>query len=229
MTVDRPAPLRPDGEAPRQAPPLPRGFIIALLLAGLVLAAILGLLLQGVTRDSFVMPLLYAAWLADLVFRSVPGWLWWAWFLVIALVLAARSLRTRAAADPIERGDRRRTEGVIHAWMARIQSGDQGDYFRWRLARDLAELALQFLAFRDRSDLGQRDRSQYVELLNAPPEIRAYLHTGLTAPPWQPQDMRSRLARLWRPITHTKDSPLEIEPALVAQFLEGQLEKEHDD
>lgn len=226
---------RPDAEnvsAPESRnapPPLPRAFIIALLLAGLVLAAILGLLLQGVTRDSFVMPLLYAAWVADLVFRSVPGWLWWAWFLVIALVFAVRSLRMRVAADAVERGDRRRTEGVIHAWIARIQSGDQGDYFRWRLARDLAELGLQFLAYRDRGDLGQRDRSQYVELLNAPPEIQAYLRMGLTAPPWQPQDVRSRLARLWRPITKTKDSPLEIEPAVVAQFLEGQLESEHDD
>ena len=227
MTVDQPSPLRPDGEASRQAPPLPRAFIIALLLAGLALAAILGLLLQGVTRNAFVMPLLYAAWLADLVFRSVPGWLWWAWFLVIALVLAVRSLRMRVAADKIERGDRRRTEGVIYAWIARIQGGDQGDYFRWRLARDLAELGLQFLAFRDRGDLGQRDRSQYVELLNAPPEIQAYLRMGLTAPPWQPQDVRSKLARLWRPIK--QDSPLEIEPALIAEFLEGQLENKHDD
>jgi hypothetical protein len=224
---------RPDAEkvaAPElqnAPPPLPRAFIIALLLAGLALAAILGLLLQGVTRDSFVMPLLYAAWVADLVFRSVPGWLWWAWFLVIALVFATRSLRTRVAADAVERGDRRRTEGIIYAWIARIQSGDQGDYFRWRLARDLAELALQFLAFRERGDLGQRDRSQYVELLNAPPEIQAYLRTGLTAPPWQPQDVRARLARLWRPAR--RDSPLEIEPAVIAQFLEGQLEKEHDD
>lgn len=183
--------------------------------------------MQGVARASFVMPLLYAAWLADLFFRSVPGWLWWAWFLVIALVLAARSLRTRAGADLVERGDRRLTEGVIHGWIARIQSAGQGDYFRWRLARDLAELGLQFLAYRDRGDLGQRDRSQYVELLNAPPEIQAYLRTGLTAPPWQPQDLRSRLARLWRPTT--KDSPLEIEPAVIAQFLEGQLETEHDD
>jgi len=63
--------------------------------------------------------------------------------------------------------------------------------------------------------------------LGAPPEIQAYFHMGLTAPPWQPQDVRARLARLRRPTQ--QDSPLEIEPAVIAQFLEGQLEKEHDD
>ncbi|MDQ1301252.1 MAG: hypothetical protein QG637_1173, partial [Chloroflexota bacterium] len=109
----------------------------------------------------------------------------------------------------------------------RIQSGDQGEYFRWRLARDLAELGLQLLAYRDREDLSRRDRSQYIEALNAPPDVAAYLRTGLVAPPWQPQDLRSRLRRLWQPTK--KDSPLEIEPAVVAQFFEGQLEKEHDD
>lgn len=222
-------PTRAKVASPEQpsARPISQTYVIAFLILGLVLAVILGLLLQGVTRNSFVMPLLYAAWLADLVFRSVPGWLWWAWFLIIALVFAARSLRGRAGADALERPERRLTEGVIRAWIARIQSGDQGEYFRWRLARDLAELGLQFLAFRDRGDLGQRDRSQYVEALNAPPEIQAYLRMGLTAPPWQPQDVRSKLARLWRPTK--QDSPLEIEPAVIAQFLEGQLEKEHDD
>jgi len=222
--LDRATPLPPGQPS---APPPRRAYIAAFLLAGLILVVILGLLLQGVTRASFVMPLLYMAWLADLFFRSVPGWLWWAWFLVIAIIFAARSLRARAGADLTERGDRRLTEGAIHTWVARIQSSRHGDYFRWRLARDLAELALQFLAYRDRGDLGPRDRSQYVALLGAPPEIQAYFHMGLTAPPWQPQDVRARLARLRRPTR--QDSPLEIEPAVIAQFLEGQLEKEHDD
>lgn len=222
-------PIHEGASAPERqgARPVNQAYVIALLILGLVLAIILGLMLQGVARASLVMPMLYLAWLADLVFRSVPGWLWWAWFLVIALVFATRSLRVRTGADAVARDDRRLTEGAIRTWIARIQMGDQGEYFRWRLARELAELGLQFLAYRDRGDMSRRDRSQYIELLNAPPDVEAYLRTGLIAPPWQPQDLRSRLTRVWRPMR--KDSPLEIEPAVIAQFLEGQLEKEHDD
>jgi hypothetical protein len=197
------------------------------LLGGLILVVFLGLALQGVARTSLIMPMLYLAWLADLVFRSVPGWLWWAWFIVIALVITTRSLRTRPGGEPAPRQNHRPTDGAIRIWMARLQMNAQGDYFRWRLARELAELALQFLAYRDREDLTRRDRSQYIELLNAPSDIQAYLRTGLVAPPWQPQDIRARLTRWWRPAHH--DSPLQLDPAVIAQFLEGQLEKEHDD
>lgn len=220
-------PAEPDMPAGPAAPPIKRGYLIALFAAGLLSAIALGLALQGLTRASIVMPLLYLAWLADLVFRSVPGWLWWGWFLIIALVIAGRSLRTRPRPEPIEREDRRLTAGAIRGWMARLESGDQGAYFRWRLARDLAEMALQFLAYRERGGLEPRERSQAIALLDAPADIVAYLQAGLAAPPWQPHDLRSRLARLWHPIH--RDSPLEVEPATIARFLEGQLEKEHDD
>lgn len=217
----------PTTPEPSAAPPVKRGYIIALLAAGLLLAILLGLALQGVARASLVMPLLYLAWLADLVFRSVPGWLWWAWFLIVALVIAGRSLRVRPRPEPVERPERRLTAGVIRAWMGRLQSGEQGAYFRWRLARDLAELALQLLAYREGSGVAPRERSQALEQLAAPPEIAAYLQAGLTAPPWQPHDLRSRLARLWRSLPG--DASLEVEPATIAQFFERQLESEHDD
>ncbi len=219
-------PVELPGSEPQGLPPSSRLLLVGLFVLGLILVIGLGLALQSVARTSIVMPLLYLAWLADLMFRSVPGWLWWAWFLIIALVIAGRSLRVRTRPEPSERRDFHFTTGAVRSWMGRIEASEHGEYFRWRLARDLAELALQLLAYRNRGEVAPRDRSQSIELLEAPAPIAEYLRSGLTAPPWQPHDLRSRLAQLRHPTRNP--SPLSVEPATIARFLEGQLEKEHD-
>jgi len=204
-----------------------RTYLILLLLLGLALAIVLGLALQGVARQAIVMPILYLAWITELIFRSIPGWMWWAWFLIIVSVIALRSLRgrTRNAARP--RALRSPVDGPARTWAIRVHTAKQGEYFRWRLAHDLAELALQYTAYRDHRGLAKYDRGEYIETLNAPPDVLAYLQAGLKAPPWQPLDRLSRVTRFWRPIKD--DSPLALNPAKAVQFLEGQLERESDD
>ncbi|MCX7669218.1 MAG: hypothetical protein N2439_04020, partial [Anaerolineae bacterium] len=162
-----------------------------------------------------------------LFFRSVPGWVWWAWFLIMALVFAARSLRTQIRPAPPPPAARGPAQGAIHLWTGRLQAAEHGGYFRWRPAHDLAELSLQLLSYHERGDLSHGDRSAAIERLAAPPPIAAYLRMGLAPPPWRAQDLRSRLERLWR---HTEeDAPLKLDPATVVQFLQEQLESKHDD
>jgi hypothetical protein len=204
-----------------------RTSLILLILLGLALAILLGLALQGVARSTIVMPILYMAWMADLIFRSVPGWLWWAWFLVILVIIALRSLRGRARNAGSRSVIRPPVDGPARAWAIRVRTAGQGEYFRWRLAHDLAELALQFTAYRDHRGLAKYDRGEYIETLNAPPDVLAYFQAGLKAPPWQPVDRLSRVTRFWRPIKD--DSPLALDPSKAVQFLEGQVEHESDD
>lgn len=214
--------------SPQRLSTASRALLVGLLLGGVIAAAGLGLALQGVARDSLIMPALFLVWLIGLFFRSVPGWVWWAWFLVIALVFAARNLRTHLKPEPTAPQPRGPAQGAIHAWAGRLQAAEHGGYFRWRLAHDLAELSLQLLSYRQRGDLSRAERSEAIELLAAPPQVAAYLRMGLAAPPWQAQDLRARLARLWRR-DNEEDAPLLLDPATVVQFLEGQLEREHDD
>jgi hypothetical protein len=204
-----------------------RTYLILLLFLGLALAIVLGLALQGVARQAIVLPILYLAWLAELIFRSIPGWLWWVWFLIIVAVIALRSLRGRARNAGPRRTQRLPVDGPARAWAIRVHTAKQGEYFRWRLAHDLAELALQYTAYRDHRGLAKYDRGEYIQTLNAPPDVLAYLQAGLKAPPWQPLNRLSRVTRFWRP---TKDdSPLALDPAKAVQFLERQLERESDD
>ena len=204
-----------------------RTHLILLLFVGLALAILLGLALQGVARQAIVMPILYLAWITELIFRSIPGWMWWAWFLIIVSVIALRSLRGRTRNVGPRRALRPPVDGPARTWAIRVRTAEQGEYFRWRLAHDLAELALQYTAYRDHRGLAKYDRGEYIETLNAPPDVLAYLQAGLKAPPWQPLDRLSRVTRFWRPIKD--DSPLALNPAKAVQFLEGQLERESDD
>ncbi len=205
-----------------------RVLLVGLLLGGLAAAVTLGLVLQGIARASLVMPIMFLAWLIGLFFRSVPGWVWWAWFLIIALVFAARSLRTYIKPMPAELPPRGPAQGAIRAWAGRLQAAEHGGYFRWRLAHDLAELSLQLWSYHERSDVSRGNRGAAIERLAAPPHIAAYLRMGLAAPPWQAQDLRSRLERLWR--HDEEDAPLKLDPTTVVQFLEEQLwESKHDD
>jgi hypothetical protein len=201
--------------------------LILLLLLGLALAILLGLALQGFARSAIVVPLLYLAWMADMIFRSVPGWLWWAWFLVVITIIALRSLRGRVRGPGPRRVARPPVDGPARAWANRVRAAGQGEYFRWRLAHDLAELALQYTAYRAHRGLGKYDRGEYIETLNAPPEVLAYFQAGLKAPPWQPVDRFSRVTRFWRPIRD--NTPLALDPAKAVQFLEGKLERESDE
>jgi hypothetical protein len=204
-----------------------RTYLILLLILGLALAILLGLALQGIARQVIVMPILYLAWMAELIFRSIPGWLWWAWFLIIVAVIALRSLRVRTRDAGPRRALRPQVDGPARTWAIRVHTARQGEYFRWRLAHDLAELALQYTAYRDHRGLAKYDRGEYIGTLNAPPDVQAYLQAGLKAPPWQPIGRLSRVTRFWRPIKD--DSPLALDPAKAVQFLEGQVERESDD
>ena len=208
-----------------------RALIIALLVLGLVLAILLGLAIQGFTRATLITPLLYLAWTADLVFRSIPGWLWWGWFLVIALVIAGQSLRVRHKSLPSPRAGRLPAISPMRVWLNRISTSDQGDYFRWRLAHEMAELSLRLLAARDRHDLTQGDRpeygSEYIQTLNAPPEVQAYLLSGLQMPQWHTRNRFIKLLRRAHP--DEGNSPLELDLRKTVEFLEGQLERKYDD
>ncbi len=189
-----------------------RTTLILLLILGLVLAGGLGLALRSFVGSYILLPILFVAWLARLVINSVPGWAWWAWFVIIAVVVVWRSLRVRLrdTADPVESPPV--AVGPVHAWAERLRGAhSRNAYFRWILARDLAGISTELAA---------------LNALNAPPEIAAYLRVGLAAPPWGPAKPLEKITRLWRPVQET--TPLDLDPQVAVAFLEGQMEKKHD-
>ncbi len=205
-----------------------------LLTLGLVLTLALGFALRDFAGAHVVRPALFVAWLAQLVVNSVPGWLWWAWFVSIAVVIAWRSLRRpeREAAGPDR--DASQVKGPVRLWADRLTlARHRGDYFRWYLARDLAEVSTALAdsltpgspAYHEREDALRLARPDALAALNAPPEVAAYLRAGLAAPPARPIRRRAWLRRTGRPTP----TPLGLAPEATVAFLEKQLEDRHDD
>lgn len=183
-----------------------KGWCVAL---GAVLALALAFALRDFVGAYIVRPILFVAWLAQLIFNTVPGWLWWAWFVIVAIVIALRSLKVRPqdaekpAESPVP------AAGPVQIWTERLRMArHREDYFRWRLAGDLANISTELAE-------------------DAPAEIAAYLQMGRAEPPWRAVGRLARIIPLWRP--QKVLTPLDLDPREVVAFLEGQLEKERDD
>jgi hypothetical protein len=114
----------------------------------------------------------------------------------------------------------------VTAWARRLYLATRGDYFKWYLARDLSQLGLELLAYRERLNPGQRDTYRDIEKLQAPPEVQAFLRAGLSLPFSRSLGSFSRLARWLR--RDIAVSPLDLDPENAVQCLEDQLGDQDD-
>ncbi len=143
--------------------------IIILLVSGFVY------LTRGFIELLFIVPLWELLSVARLTLRSMPQGLIWAVFLV---VLAALSLRTFFALDR-----RRRSppppfelEGSWVAGLARsLERAAYADYFAWRMAQEMARLALSAFAYGQPRETNSQERLPD----ELPEHIRSYLEAGL--------------------------------------------------
>jgi hypothetical protein len=203
-----------------------RTQLILLLVAGLLLVGLLTLAFMATVGASLALPVAYLAWLAGLVFRSVPQWLWWAWFLLMAFVIAAKSFSTRDRGALQPPPNEIVSQGPVRAWTRRVYLATKGSYFRWRLAHDLAELCLSLQAYHDRRGLARYNRREYIEELAAPPQVQAYFRAGLASQPMENPTLFSRLTRWWR--SNASDLPVDLDPQIAVSYLEDQLESRDD-
>jgi hypothetical protein len=205
----------------------------ALLLIGcLVLVVLLGLLLQPAVRGVIALPIAYAGWLIGLVLKSVPGVLWWAWLLIMVVIIASKSLKGRAEAPPTMPREPVIREGPATTWFHRINLSRHSEYFRWRLAHELGRLALGLSAYREGSSVTRAGQHRAAGL-NGPPEITAYLSAGLGTAPEEPlrgpaslMDVPSWVRDRWRLRGQpaARRSPLALPPEEIIAFLERELE-----
>lgn len=188
-----------------------RFFRLALVL---LLAALITPFLKDFIRDVLLLPLLYAAWLARIVFDSIPQLAIWIVFLIIALLIALRSLSGRRLARPETRERPVTVVGRIESWAHLIDRAGQEHYARWRLARELRKLALAILAAEKQLSTEQIKQQLTEGRLDMPPEIRAYLLASMTSFSYLSP------TRFWFRKKPAGSSALDLDPEQVLQFLE---------
>ncbi len=184
-----------------------------MLVAGLVLLAVMSILIRGFLRDVVVVPLLYASWIAYLLIDSTSRLLLWGLFVLIATVVAVRSLARRPVTLRSRAVQPARRERV--ADLARLIDDAPGDLLsRWQVAQRLGQVTLQALADQGQVPPQEMRKRFNQGTLEVPPEIRAYIQARLPA---------------GRPRRRTKaaaaPTPLDLDPEYVVRYLEDKLSK----
>lgn len=190
----------------------------------LLLTVLLAFLLQDVVRDWVALPLARTLRIGNLVLGSVPQVIFWVLLLVIGMSIAAKSLMERKERMPGPDQALVVYPGRVRTLLLWVQRESGSAYFRQRLAYHLARLATELQAFRQKRAPGRFGRR--LDGLDAPPEIRAYLQSGMNFSSSSTPGPLSRFVGWLRPRRTASSQDFDLES--VVQFLEDQLEVHHD-
>lgn len=185
-----------------------------LLVGGAVLAAValLAFWLQGTIQDVCIFPAIELFWIAGLMLRSIPQWVFWS-LLVAGGVLAALISLGRHWSVALWRAEKREqaaVPGPIEKLARHIHNTRRGTYFKWLIAHRLGELA-QSVAWQQGGGATGDQRA-------IPPQVQAYLEAGMDRPPMD----RGR----WRFRRRRPPTPLDLDPSQVVEYLDSQMETE---
>lgn len=174
----------------------------------ILLATVLAVWLADAVQSQLLTPAGYMLWRAGLALRSVSAAVYWGILLglvaVIALAGLARGLHVHGRAD----SRRGQVQGPVQQAATLLHHRRRGPYFRWLVARRLAEVARAALQVPDDEPATP---ASLRGLGWAPPaNVQAFLEAGLERPPLG----RSQRGRFLRP------SPTALEGADVEEAID---------
>jgi hypothetical protein len=122
---------------------------LLMLLASLMLTALLALILRDFVREYVILPLLNMGWVVWIWLLSVPQAIYWGIFLLLAFLIAVRSLSsgTVRIRNPLGRPIQRyNTPSRYGYWQTGLNSLANSSYAHERVERELQNLVMQILA-----------------------------------------------------------------------------------
>lgn len=183
------------------------------LLIVLLVALVLTFLFDDFVRIVIVEPLLLLLWIAGTYLLSLPQFVFWILFVLVALIILVKSLKLTISWP--HRDPRKKISaplGYVAGWQNQLQRADRQLYFRWQLTRSLAKLSQETLTPTDPFD--SEDTQPSPDMMNTlPPEIAAYFQA---APPRKPVAR----SRWYKRKSDRMEPALELDPEVVVEFLE---------
>lgn len=177
-------------------------------------------LVEGFVREVLMRPLLYMAWVGELLIRSLPHGLYWSLFTLGVFYFGIRRLAfvRRRAAGPVRTAA---ATGPVAQWQRKLQRGRSLSYGQWTLARDLRKLTLDILYSEHIPDPGEESEDVSLQDAGLPAHFATYFDSKVES-----QDMG--LARVWdripflaRPVQSS--SALYPEPEEIVAYLEERM------
>lgn len=194
-------------------------------LVGVPLAILLMLGLRNFVRDTLALPLSYMIWLVGIIVQTIPQIWLWTGLIVIALILALRSLDRERRPPPAASGKPLHpARGRIDVWAERINMLLRGNYSRQRFGYFIGKLILDVLSHEERINLKDIERRLEQDDTEVPPVVREYLFSRLR--PGYTDTRPSFLTRLKRFLGLEKPpaARLNTELETIVKYLEDQLE-----
>ena len=201
---------------------LPGGFMtrrqaILIAIAG-VAALVLAFPLRPLVQDYIIMPVMVFIWALSVLYRSIPQAAFWIPLLALLILMTIGSFYTGSGKNkrPDEAGTSQ--AGMIQRMAVWIEESRHGVYFKWRLARLLAELAQGILVRRLGHGLSMGEL--YGHEWDPPPDVQDYLQSAL----------KTTYADYPRsnPILPPPRTPFDRPLEPVIEYLESQMENEHE-
>jgi hypothetical protein len=194
-----------------------------LLIIGIILiiSAVLAILMADFFRQNLIIPIAQFLnrffWIIRFFIESVDQVIFWISFLIIALIIAGASLFNPARIISAEEFAVPKHKSRIAVWRGRIENLHRGDYFKWRLAKNLGELAIDVIAFRHGISSDQALSLLEEQQLDMADDIRAYVLAGQRSSP-----LKNDSITIGNRI-RSNTSPLELAPDVLLDFLDTQL------
>jgi len=186
------------------------------LIISLALAGLLAFLVKDFVREVIIRPFLYVLWYLTLFLKSLPEFFFWGLFILIALIMAGKSLAKGSEPRKSTHEEKASQGGPVAVWARMAEHAERGGYSRWQQAQALARLTWHVLGDGERLSLYQiQERLYRDETLDLPPEIKAYFQACML--PYQP------LPRFGRRKLEARFAPLNLDPGEVVKFLEDKL------
>lgn len=201
-----------------------------LILLGVVLVVVIGLALvmRDFIRQVILLPLIRLGWLVWVELTSVPQAIFWALFLLIAIVIALRSLDTGRARPPAHAGMMLlhfTQSSRYHHWKVGLDALPQSPFSRERVERELQTLVLQVLAEQERTDFEEirtRQSRGELDLSGQTPAIQALFNVKHSFYPAGPSILQIWWARLLRRPLPLAPGGEPLDVAAIIHWLEEQ-------
>jgi len=188
-------------------------------LVSLVIVGGLAFLLKDFLRDNLYIPIIDLVRFEYILLRSLPQAIWWWLVLIVMFLYAARVLISRGKSPRLPNRLGTRSLSRARVWIQWIERSQRGDYSKWLLSRQIAQLTLQIIAHQEKLPFDQVKHEIISGQFQLPAGVEDYIKTGISAPTFpQYADLISRMG--WK----RGNKPLDLKVDEVVLFLEKNME-----
>jgi len=184
----------------------------------LVIIVGLAYLLKDFLRDNLYVPIIDMVRFVSVLLQSMPQAFWWWLVLFILAIYAAWVFLTRRKSVPSSSQSGTRNLSRAMVWIQWIERSKRGDYSRWLLARQIAQLALQIIAHQEKQTVEWAKEEIISSRYQLPAGVEDFIRIGITTPTFpQYTDLIRRKSR------KKERKPLEMKVDELIRFLENSM------